>query len=82
MEKYQTAEGLILRGCGDLSFNGKMGQKSFNFGATHFIGVTLVVKRNIPPNPIGITLFSAVGIVLEADGIADLIEELAGWWFD
>ncbi len=55
-----------------------MGEEGFNFGATHVLGMALVVKQNMARDPVDVSFLGADGIVFEAYGIADLIEEFLG----
>ena len=51
-----------------------MSEKCFNFRDTHLFGVTLIVNEYVATNPLNIGFFRPVGVVLNADYIADLIE--------
>jgi len=53
----------------------QVGQKCLYLGCAHILGVFLVVEKNILFDPIQISLFSFVGILFQAQGIADSI----GW---
>ena len=60
--------------------NGEMRQEGLNLLGSHFVGMELIVKQDIAPNPITIRLFCATRIVLDADCIADLVEEFLWLW--
>jgi hypothetical protein len=67
VEKEQGAEGLLL--------DGQVGEKGFDFGEAHVSGVAFVVKEDVAFDPVHVGLFGADGIVLEAQNVADLIEQ-------
>ena len=52
-----------------------MGQEGLDFGGAHGLGVAFLVEKNETPDPVDVSLFGAIGIVLEAQGIAELIEK-------
>lgn len=79
IEKQDSVEGLVLGVGGDVAFNCEVGEEGFDFGDTHFVGVTLVVEEDEAANPLNVGFFCAIGIVLEANGIADLVKELSRW---
>jgi len=37
------------------------------------------VEENKPPDPLNISFFGAVGVMLETNSISNLVEELFGW---
>jgi hypothetical protein len=43
--------------------------------------VLFVMKQNVTSNPLNIGLLCAIGIMLQPDGITDLIEQFPGWAF-
>ena len=51
-----------------------------NFIGAHVFGVAFVVKEDEAFDPVVVGLFGAVGVVLKADGVGDLVEEFA-WGF-
>ncbi len=55
-----------------------MGEECFDFGRAHFGRVTLTVKQNETTNPLNLGFFRAIGIMLEPNGIANLVKELSG----
>ena len=70
---------MILRGCGYFPFGGEIGKKFLNFIFAHIFGMGFVVKEDITPNPIYISLFRSIGIMLETYSIAYLVEKFL--WF-
>lgn len=75
IEEEDGAEGLILRGCGDVPFDGEVCDKGLNFRDAHFGGMALVVMEDVALAPIEVGLFGAVGVVLGADGVAEPIKK-------
>jgi hypothetical protein len=51
-----------------------MGQERLDFGTIHGVGMLVVVEEDKTFNPMEISLFGAVGIMLGAEGLAHLIE--------
>jgi hypothetical protein len=45
-----------------------------------FSGAALVMKQDKPFSPVTIGFFGAVGIMLQPDGIAKLVEKFFGLW--
>jgi hypothetical protein len=68
-----------LGGGGDVAFNCEVGEEGFDFGDAHFVGVTFVVEEDEAADSLNVGFFGAIGIVLEANGIADLVKELSRW---
>jgi hypothetical protein len=79
IEEEDGVEGLVLGGGGDIAFNCEVGEEGFDFGDTHFVGVTFVVEEDEAANPLNVGFFCPIGVVFEANGIADLVKELSGW---
>jgi hypothetical protein len=50
-------------------------------GRVHVLGVACVVKQDVARDPAYVGLFGALGIVFQAQGVADLSEQLLGCWF-
>jgi hypothetical protein len=67
VEKEQRAKGLILRGGGDVAFNGQVREERFHFRAAHVLRVALVVKEDKAPDPVHVGFFGADGIVPQGD---------------
>lgn len=79
IKENQGAERLILCGCGYFPSGGEIGKKFLNFIFSHIFGMVFVVKEDITPNPIYVSLFRSTGIMLQADSVANLVEKLL--WF-
>ena len=80
VEEENGAERLVLRGSGDILFGGQMGEKRLDFRRAHFTRVALVVEEDIAFDPFFIGLLGAIGIVFEANGIANLLEDFLALW--
>lgn len=52
-----------------------MGEEGLDFRGAHVFGVAFVVEDDVAFDPVAVGLFGAVGVVLEAQGVGDLIEE-------
>jgi len=60
-----------------------MGEELLDFGNAHFFWMAFVVEEDVVFDPGKVSVFSAGGIMLEAKGVAVLIEEffpLRGWY--
>jgi hypothetical protein len=64
-------EGLGVMGCK----RSRRGQDSFDFGNAHFGCMAHVVEVDVELDPADVGPLGAVGIVFEADGITDLIQQ-------
>jgi hypothetical protein len=81
IEKEQRAQGLILCGRRDMTINGQVGQKRFDFHLSHLGGMAFLMKQNKPLGPIDIGIFRPDGVMLRAQDVPHLIEQLLGAWF-
>ena len=52
-----------------------MGNKGADFLFTHVFGVTFTVEEDVASDPVFVGLFCAVGIMLCAEGVADLVHK-------
>ena len=73
VEEQQGAEGLLLRGSGHIFVHGQVGEKGFDFGGAHVVGMALVMEQDETCDPADVGLLGADGVVLEAQGVADMI---------
>jgi hypothetical protein len=55
-----------------------VGEKGLDLGSAHFGRETYDVEMDVPFDPAYVGLLGAIGVVLEADGITDLIQSLLG----
>jgi len=74
IEEEKGAEGLVLGGGGDVFLDGQVGEKGFDLGSAHVGRVTHAVEVDIAFDLADVGLLGAIGVVFEADGIADLIQ--------
>lgn len=82
IEKENGAEGLVLGRSSDVFVQSEMGQELFDFGCAHLTRMAFVMKKNRAFDPIHVSFFSAEGIVFDADGSLDLVEQFfLGWRF-
>ena len=56
----------------------RLGEEGLELGSAHVLWMALVVEEDEAFNPMEVGLFSAVGVVLAAQGLADAVEEF-GW---
>jgi hypothetical protein len=78
IEKEQRTERLVLRGGGHVAFDRQVGEERLHLGAAHVLRVAFGVEQNVARDPIGVGLLGAIGIVLEPQRIAHLIEKFFG----
>ena len=62
-------------GGGYFLFCGKVGEVCLYFLLSHFFGVAFAVEEDVAFDPFFVGLFGAVGVVFEADGVGDLVEQ-------
>ena len=65
---------LVLRGCGDLTFDGQVRKKSRNLFVRKFPRMTLTVKKYLLANPIDVCFFRPDAQVAGANERACLVE--------
>jgi hypothetical protein len=75
MPHFDRLSAWVLRGSGDIGLLGQVRKKSFNLQRTHFIRVTLVMKKNVALCPMEIHFFGRIRIVFDAYGSAQLVEK-------
>lgn len=91
VEEEDGAEGLVLSGGGDVFFDGEVGDECLDFFRAHVFGVAVdfaaaqcgVVEEDVAGYPFSVGLFGAVGVMLCAHGVGDLVEEFfvfVGFW--
>jgi len=78
IQEQEGAEGLVLCRSGDVFLDSQVGEIGFDLGSAHLGRVTHVVEVNVTLDPADVGLLGAIGIVFEADGITDLIQQLFG----
>jgi hypothetical protein len=77
VEEEESGESLILCGGGDVLFDGEVGEEGLDFWGAHVFGVTFVMEEDVAFDPVAVGLFGAVGVVFEAQGVGDLVEEFS-----
>jgi hypothetical protein len=77
IEKKNGGERLILGRCGYGLRNGEVREEGFDFRFAHRAWVALVMEKDESLDPSYISLFSGVGVVLEADLIANPVKQFA-----
>lgn len=78
VEEEQRAVRLVLRGGGDFLLHGQVREEGLDFGRAHVLRVALVMKEDEALDPMDVGLLGARGVVLAANGLADLVEQLLG----
>ena len=78
IEKEQRAQGLILRGRRDMPVHGQVGQKRFDVHPPHLGRMAFLMKQNKPLCPIDVGMFRPDSVMLCAQDVAHLIEQLLG----
>jgi hypothetical protein len=74
VEKKKGAEGLILSGCSDAAFDGKMAQEQGNLGFAHLLRMPFAVEEDEASDPINVSLLGAEAVMPGAQMPADAIE--------
>ncbi len=75
VKEEEGGEGLVLGGGGEVAFGGEVGNKGLNFFGAHVFGMAFIVEEDVANDPVFVSLFGALGIMFNADGVADLLEE-------
>ena len=75
VQELDGAERLVLGRGSNLTLVGKVGDVGLNFFGTHILWMALLVKENEACDPLDVGLFGAIGIMFDADGFADKIEQ-------
>ena len=72
---------MILRRRRDMMVHSQVGQKRFDFHPPHLFGMAFLMKQNKPLCPIDVGIFRPDGVMLRAQDVAHLIEQLLGSLF-
>ena len=81
IQEEEGAESLILGGAGDVFLHGQVGQECFYFGSAHFGRMAHAVEKDVALDPVDVGLLGADRAMLEADGVANLIQKFFGVLF-
>ena len=54
----------------------QMGEKGFDFGCSHFLGMAFAVEQDKAANPIDVGLFGADAVMLETNFVENPIQQL------
>ena len=76
VEEQQGAKGLVLGGSSDLLRHRDVGQKRLDVGGSHLLGMARVVEEHVPFDPGDIGLLRMPRIMLEANSIAHVVQQL------
>jgi len=80
VEEENGAEGLVLGGGGYIAVDGQVGEEGFDVGRSHVAGMDVLagvffVEEDEAFDPADVGLFGAIGIVLAAEGVTQLVQE-------
>lgn len=64
-----------MGGCGYVAFVGEMVEELADLGFGHVFWVAFVVEEDVAAYPADVSVFGVDGVVLEACGLSDLVEE-------
>ena len=73
VKKEDGAERLVLGGGGNVLFSGQMGEEGSDLFDPPFFWVAFAVEDDVALDPIFVCLLGAEGVMLETDGIGDLV---------
>jgi hypothetical protein len=73
VQEKEGTERLILYRGSHVLVGGQVGEKGFDLASAQILGVALVVKQDRALDPAYVGLFSAVGTVSQAQGVAYLV---------
>jgi hypothetical protein len=71
---------LCLRRGGDVAVDGQVSQERFDVGASQLARVDFVMEQNVATHPVDIGFLGANTVVLDAQPIAQLIEQARLVW--
>lgn len=80
VEEQDGTEGLVLGGCGNPFFDGKVCKEGSYLFSAHVFGMAFVVEDDVTFDPLDVGLFCAVGVMFDANGVGDLLQELFPLW--
>jgi hypothetical protein len=63
VEKEDCGQGLVLCGCRDVFVDGQVGQKAVNIVFRKLTRMPMLVKLDVPANPVDVGLFRATAVV-------------------
>jgi len=76
IQEYDCIQGLPLRGGRNSAVGGQMAQKGVDLGFSHPGRVGLAaMKFDVPKYPIAVSLFGAIGVMVIAQNLTDLIHQ-------
>jgi hypothetical protein len=75
VEEEEGAEGLILRGCGDVALDGEMSEETADVLFGELSRVTTVVEENVLADPAYVGLLGADAVVTATEGGANVVEK-------
>src|SRR6185437_1702568 len=78
VQEEQGAEGLVLRGRGNVAIDREIGEEFVDFRFGHLLRMAFVVEEDETPGPVVIGVFGANGVVANAAGVAEAVEEFGG----
>ena len=79
VEEEDCADGLILGGGRGFSIHNKVGNELIDLCHSHFARVPFIVKEDIFPHPLDVSLFGAIRVLFDANIIPELVEEFFGF---
>jgi hypothetical protein len=80
VEEQSGTKGLVLGGGGDLLLDREVGQERLDCRGSHVLGMACAVEEHVPFDPGDIGFLCMKRIVLEADGVAHVVEPFLGTW--
>src|SRR5581483_2561067 len=75
VEEQERAQRLVLSGSGHVANAREMAQEFGDFSFSHFGGMTFLVKKDKPFNPIDVSLLCPERIMFDAYGVTNLLEQ-------
>ncbi len=77
-EEQNGTAGVMAGGGGDSRFDCQMGEEGFDFGRPHLVRAAFAMEQDKAPDPVHLGVFGADGVVVKAQGVADLVEQVLG----
>ncbi|QYO67472.1 hypothetical protein JVX88_12155 [Leptolyngbya sp. 7M] len=78
VQKQQSTKRLVLSRSGNVSLPCQGRENGCNVFSAHFVGVSSVVEEDIPSSPAQVGWLRSIGIMLQSDGVSNLVKQLFG----
>lgn len=78
IEEKESAQRLLVGGCGDFPFIDERVQEAFDIGAAERSRVATIVETHIGPNPVNVSFLGTQAVVQVPDVLTNLVQQARG----